>query len=325
MVYYFVPYNDAQTILSVVGCILSLIALALTFIVYSLLPSLRTLPGKSIMSLTVALFAAQFILTFGAGQTNNSIICTLIAVAMHFFWLASFFWMSVLAYDISKTFNNTHNRSKEINRKSFTNYSTTAWGTPFVIVTICFVFSLNVKSLDFDYGSPFVCWISNNVASLIIFGGPVLSSVCLNIILFGLTVHGVRGTMKTSSTLRSSRSTSHSTCSEIKIYVKITSLMGFSWFFGFVATFTGAEILWYFFIVLCSLQVKENFRKMNRTDGIGSEKGFPRPTLLVEATTEREKLRMYLAGPGPECFWRKGKMIKEVELHRTHVKSAVRN
>ncbi|XP_071956956.1 uncharacterized protein [Antedon mediterranea] len=244
---------DVQTIISVVGCILSLFALALTFIVYSLLPSLRTLPGKSIMSLTVALFAAQFILTFGAGQTNNSIFCTLIAVTMHFFWLASFFWMSVLAYDVSKTFNNTHNRNASDDRKSFTKYSVKAWGIPFAIVVICFILSLNVKSLDFEYGSTSSCWISNYVVSLIIFGGPVLSAVCLNMFFFARMVHGVRGTMKTSATLRKRVSTAQS-YSELKIYLKITSLMGFSWIFGFIATFTGAEILWYFFIVLCSLQ-----------------------------------------------------------------------
>ncbi|XP_033118558.1 uncharacterized protein LOC117118153 [Anneissia japonica] len=252
---YFVLYNVSQTLLSVIGCILSLVALVLTFLVYCLLSPLRTLPGKSVMSLTVALFCAQFLLTFGAGRTKITAACKVIAITMHFFWLASFVWMTVLAYDISKTFKSKAcDRSKGDKRKTFMKYSTVAWGSSFVIVAICVTLSMTVESLDFGYGTASVCWISDPVISLVIFGGPVAFTLFLNAIYFGLTVHGVRETMKSSKILQRNTSKLKSTRSELKIYFKISSIMGFSWIFGFIANFTGIGFLWYIFIVLCTLQ-----------------------------------------------------------------------
>ncbi|XP_033118566.1 adhesion G protein-coupled receptor E4-like [Anneissia japonica] len=217
---YFVKYDAVQTILSYVGCILSLVSLALTLLVYCLLPSLRTLPGKAVMSVTISLFCAQFLLNFGAGQTNITELCKVIAIAMHFFWLASFFWMSVLAYDVSKTFNKkTYDRSKGKRWKTFVKYSIVAWGLPFVIVAVCVTLSMRVTSLHFEYGSTSICWISDAIISLIIFGGPVILILLVNIVFFGLTVHGVRDTMKTASIIQGSKSSS-SKMSELKIYFK---------------------------------------------------------------------------------------------------------
>ena len=48
-----------QGILTLIGQTLSMTCLGLTLIVYSLLPSLRTLPGKGIVNLCSALFLAQ--------------------------------------------------------------------------------------------------------------------------------------------------------------------------------------------------------------------------------------------------------------------------
>ncbi|XP_033118603.1 latrophilin receptor-like protein A [Anneissia japonica] len=252
---YFLQYNTTQTILSVIGCILSLIALVLTFLVYCLLSSLRTLPGMAVMSFNVTLFWAQFLLTFGAGQTKITAVCKVIAITMHFFWLASFFWMSVLAYDISQTFKTkTYDQSKGDKWKTFVKYSIIAWGSPFVIVAICVMLSMTVESLGFEYGSTSVCWISDPVISLVIFGGPVAFALFLNSIFFGMTVHGVRETIKASEILHRNAPNTSSITTEMKIYFKITSLMGFSWIFGFIAGFTGIEFLWYVFIVLCTLQ-----------------------------------------------------------------------
>ncbi|XP_030831929.1 adhesion G-protein coupled receptor G2-like [Strongylocentrotus purpuratus] len=42
--------------------------------------------------------------------------------------------------------------------------------------------------------------------------------------------------------------------SDLWIYVKMSTLLGFTWIFGFVAAFADVTALWYIFIILNSLQ-----------------------------------------------------------------------
>ena len=93
----------ARQILTYIGCAISMISLILLLGIYITVSELRTLPGKNLMSLSCAMLSyhTAFLLT---GQTNYTYLCTTVSVLLHYCLLVSFCWMSVMAFDVAKTF-----------------------------------------------------------------------------------------------------------------------------------------------------------------------------------------------------------------------------
>ena len=92
-----------KQILTYVGCAISIISLILLLGVYIFFKELRTLPGKNLMSLSTAmLFYHTFFLM--SGQTSRPRLCMAVSILLHYFLLATFCWMSVMAFDVTKTF-----------------------------------------------------------------------------------------------------------------------------------------------------------------------------------------------------------------------------
>jgi len=95
-----------KQIITYIGCSISMLSLILLLGIYIAFAGLRTLPGKNLMSLSCAmlLYHTAFFLT---GQTNHTKLCTTASVLLHYFLLSSFCWMSVIAFDVAKTFGRT--------------------------------------------------------------------------------------------------------------------------------------------------------------------------------------------------------------------------
>ncbi|XP_072048307.1 adhesion G-protein coupled receptor D1-like [Amphiura filiformis] len=208
------------------------------------------------MNLIGALFFGQVLLLFGGNKTNNENACTTIAAMAHYAWLATFAWMNALAFDLDRTFGNADNLQKvSVGKKSMFLYMIYAWGSPFLIIIPCLVLHFcQCTQFNFKYGSASACWISDGTANLLTFGVPAAIFLLVNAILFGHTVVGIRSTKRATARLHQDTSTLKRTTQELLIYIKIASLMGFTWIFGYVAAFTGIEALWYIFIILNSLQ-----------------------------------------------------------------------
>ncbi|XP_072034131.1 uncharacterized protein [Amphiura filiformis] len=252
----FFEYSNAQTVVSIIGSVLSLIAVILTFLTYAVFASLRNRASRLIMNLIIALFLGQFLLLFGGNKTENENACMIIAVLAHYTWLAAFAWMNALAFDLDRTFGNPDNLQKmSEGKKSMFLYMIYAWGSPFLIVIPCLALHFCQCTLvKFNYGSASACWISDGTANLLTFGVPAAIFLLFNAILFGHTVAGIRSAKRATARIRQDTSKLKRTTNELLIYIKIASLMGFTWIFGYVAAFTGVEALWYIYIILNSLQ-----------------------------------------------------------------------
>ena len=90
-------------ILTYAGCSVSVLSLLVLLVVYSAFKELRTLPGKNLINLSFAMIFYHMFL-FVAGLRNNQVLCTGIAILLHYFLLCSFAWMGVMAFDVAKTF-----------------------------------------------------------------------------------------------------------------------------------------------------------------------------------------------------------------------------
>ena len=93
----------ARQIITYICCAISMTSLILLLVIYITFGELRTLPGKNLMCLSCAmvLYHTAFLMT---GQSNRPYLCTTVSVLLHYFLLSSFCWMSVMAFDVAKTF-----------------------------------------------------------------------------------------------------------------------------------------------------------------------------------------------------------------------------
>ena len=236
-----------QGILTLVGNIVSMACLVFTMTTYCMFEQLRTRPGKCVMNLCGALFFAQ--LSFQVSDTFLSYreACTAVAVFQHYTWLVAFLWMNVLAVDISCAFSDLMPSYSVRDITRFRVFSVYAWGLPAVFVAVCLVLDFGTK-LPFSYGSETMCWIAGPRAIAYYFATPVAVVITANTVLFVRTVVALRRAMSTASIARQSAQQQRSA---FVIYLRLTSLMGFTWLFGFLANIDVLSFLSYPFI-LCN-------------------------------------------------------------------------
>lgn len=288
----FFGYSSAQRIVSDVCLSISVVCLAVHIVIFSTLPSMRNLPGKNLLSLSCSLFFAHllFLLGINARETIGYGPCAAVGALIHWFYLAAFFWMNVMGFEIWKTFANTtamishHNSFMSGRRKStFLLYSVYAWVTPSLIVALGVVFDFTHLAGTYAprYGSHF-CWIGNKSGLTVFFVLPMAVLLLANCIFFTVTTWTIlqhRKSLKPSQlqTQESDKSSTldpspkrgkntriqliqNSAKKAIKLqirfmlYVKLALIMGLGWTFGFIAGLADRPELWYAFILLNALQ-----------------------------------------------------------------------
>ncbi|XP_052826744.1 G-protein coupled receptor Mth2 isoform X1 [Octopus bimaculoides] len=242
-------YSEAETYITLVGLIFSIPALAITIIIYLCIPDLHTLPGKLLISLLSALFVAELLFLISSQVTTSTILCTSLAIVIHYSFLASFFWMNVLSFDAWYTFSGlTQLRIKRNGTKRLVFYSLYAWICPLVIVTISLIFEYTPGNhgLSPEYGNG-ICWITNGKSLLWLFAFPVMLILCLNTTAFILTTRGLYVASKLSAKYLSEHNKL-----EFIVCIKLFFIMGLTWTFAFLYTFTKIEEFSLIFCILNS-------------------------------------------------------------------------
>ena len=95
---------EDEIYITFIGSILSIISLLFLVAVYMSFKELRNLPGKCLVSLSSALVCYQIIFRLSAVSKDVEGLCKAVAICLHFFFLAAFSWMSVIAFDTANTF-----------------------------------------------------------------------------------------------------------------------------------------------------------------------------------------------------------------------------
>ena len=236
--------------LTIVGLSLSVLCLLMVLITHCILSELRNpLPGKNLMNLCVSLFLAHFLWLLGSGDTDKKTFCAVTAIALHYFFLVSFTCTTIIAYDTWRTFSSKMSKVRGASfggesQARFLVYTGLAWGGPIVWVATCAGLDY-MQIVVIGYGGSHVCWITNSDAILIAFATPVACALLFNIITFSQTVWAISQAKQQSTKLTTSR---HNNSGVIKIYARLVTLMGFSWFFSFSAELIHSSLMYPFVI-----------------------------------------------------------------------------
>ena len=240
--------NLAKSVLSLICITISLLSLVCTFSVYCMFPTLRTIGGKSLMNLVVALFFGQLVFELSALPVGYKIPCLIVAVTQHYFFLVSFTWMSILGYDLCSTFTSpAASSSAGRSGRLFILYVVIAWGLPLLVVVPC-LFLHFCGNGDYGYGEHYFCWLINTRSILFFFGIPLMVSILVNICFFTRTAVAIFSAAKESNRVRKNDSL------ELKVVMKMASLMGFTWIFSILSGLISIDVFDYLFIAFNGLQ-----------------------------------------------------------------------
>ena len=249
--------NLIESSITLVGYGISLVCMAVAFIVYFLFPCLRSLPGKVMVTLITNLFCAQCLFLILPFLRQNPTACKLLSICTHYFYLATFAWMNVSAFDIWKAFSDmmpTESPSRTLKRYRL--YCLHGWGAPLVVVIAAVLMDSELilvpKNLQPGYGAG-RCWITNVQATMVFFAVPLGAVLLSNAVFFCVTMGNLCRISESLGSVSSMFGLSKKTY--LMVCVKMTVTMGLTWVFGFLANAApDSPVLWYIFILFGSLQ-----------------------------------------------------------------------
>ncbi|XP_024936116.1 G-protein coupled receptor Mth2 isoform X2 [Cephus cinctus] len=234
--------------------IISALFLIVTILVYIILPELRDLQGKAILSAIVSLTAAYIILTVQQilpdliGSTTDH-ICLTLAFLLYYTLLCTFFWLNMVAFDVWKSVWFQHFPIK--NNTLYIIFCLIGWGGP-----ICFLIAtLITQYAEGTHIKPRIgessCWFAGYQEKWVYFYGPVAFLLTWNLIYFSMTFWRL-------SHVQSAYSGSRLRVLRFKclLYTKLFIVMGVTWIFEVMSFASGAETYYYWIVtdILNSLQ-----------------------------------------------------------------------
>ncbi|KAI7790755.1 cadherin EGF LAG seven-pass G-type receptor 2 precursor [Triplophysa rosa] len=153
------------------------VMLGFLFLTILILTCVRTLNSNKISIITngsSALFISNLIFILGINQADNTFVCTLIAILLHFFWLCVFSWMFLEGLHVYRMINEL----RDINYGPMRFYYLIGWGVP------AFITGLAVGLDPEGYGNPDFCWLSLYDTLIWSLAGPVALVVSMNVFLY---------------------------------------------------------------------------------------------------------------------------------------------
>ncbi|XP_022244544.1 uncharacterized protein LOC111086352 [Limulus polyphemus] len=254
---YRLNFDQTEAYVSFVLTCISILALAVVLFTYIVFTKHRNLPGCNLMNLTLSLFTMQLSFLIGQRTEVTGASCIVAGILLHYEILASFFWMNVMAFDLYQTFGHEKVlpliRSK---RKYLPRYMAYSYGLPLVIVSIAFAAdSWNYDIIAPRYGEENTCWIANRYAALLFFASPLALVMISNLCFYILTISSV---LVVQRKIKFSRQHAQGK-SDVILYARMATVMGFTWIFGFAAALIPNEgfprkILVYLFLGFNCLQ-----------------------------------------------------------------------
>ncbi|KAJ7999095.1 hypothetical protein DPEC_G00211860 [Dallia pectoralis] len=121
-----------------------------------------------------ALFFSQLLFILGINQADNTFVCTIIAILLHFFYLCTFSWLFLEGLHVYRMLSEI----RDINYGPMRFYYMIGWGVP------AFITGLAVGLDPEGYGNPDFCWLSMYDTLIWSLVGPISLVVLMNIFLY---------------------------------------------------------------------------------------------------------------------------------------------
>ncbi|EGT38168.1 CBN-LAT-2 protein [Caenorhabditis brenneri] len=230
---------SALDVVSTIGCAISIVCLALSVCVFTFFRNLQNVRNSIHRNLCLCLLIAELVFVIGMDRTGNRTGCGVVAILLHYFFLASFCWMLLEGYQLYMMLIQVF----EPNRTRIFLYYLFCYGCPAVVVAI----SAGVKWED--YGTDTYCWIDTSTPTIWAFVAPIIVVIAANIIFLLIALKVVL------SVQSRDRTKWGRIIGWLKGSATLLCLLGITWLFGFLTAVkggTGTAFAWIFTLLNCT-------------------------------------------------------------------------
>jgi hypothetical protein len=263
------PHHPALSILTYIGCGISILCLLLTllFLVCQRKELYEKVNYFVLFNLCIALLCGLIVFCAGIETaTWNVIPCTVVSALLHYFFLAVFSWMLCEGITIYNLFVRVLGAHK---RKWIYIFSAIGWGLPVPIVAVAagvkhnqYYIRGSLDRTDPRYLSIRACWLSVEDGVIAAFVGPVLIIVLVNSVLLAVVLYKLwktkLGTTVSGMTTYDEKSSRKLSLKLLKAAVILLPLLGMTWVVGLLSAIPlpppGQVVTAALFLVLNTLQ-----------------------------------------------------------------------
>ncbi|XP_022097353.1 adhesion G protein-coupled receptor L3-like [Acanthaster planci] len=235
------PHSVLLSIISYIGCSLSLLCLLIAIIMFILLRELNSTRMGIVKNLCVALFFAQLLFVAGIETAKvNEIACKAVAAMLHYFFLCVMAWLLCNGIYLYQKVKKATRPGSVVDLIYF---CILGWGAPAVVVAITAGINHEV------YGTKDLCWLSVEGAGIWAFVGPAMLIIVFNAFVTFLTMKAF-----VSVKVFKDKSDKDKFKSGLRAVVVLLPILGLSWIFGLLAFGESTIFFQYLFAIFNSLQ-----------------------------------------------------------------------
>ncbi|XP_075403210.1 adhesion G protein-coupled receptor E4-like [Tenrec ecaudatus] len=243
----------ADLVLGVITCVglsLSLLCLLLAALTFLLCRPIQNTSTSIHLQLSLCLFLAHLLFLVGMDKTESRVLCSMIAGAMHYLYLASFTWMFLEGLHLFLTVRNlkvaNYTSAGRFNKRFMYSFG---YGIPAVIVAV------SAGARHTNYGTSNHCWLNPKNDFIWSFKGPVAVIILVNSVFYSIILWVLRSRLsslnKEVSTIQNTRLMTFKAIAQLFI-------LGCSWGFGFLMLEavgkTAGLVMTYMFTIINVLQ-----------------------------------------------------------------------
>ena len=226
-------------ILSFACSCVSIVCLLITVVTYLLFEPLRTTPGKINLCLCVSLLIAQILQQFTMDLIKYRLVCITCGAFIHFTWSVTMCWMNVSSFNLFRCFSPVNLGRRDF-QPSLALYGVYVISMSALLVVANMGYSFLLYG-NIGYGKR-LCYISSISGLLITFVTPVGVIVLANLCFLLITMWRISQTPRPDGSKSADRS-------NVVIYIKMSTLTGSCWIFGFLRILTELDVFEILFIL----------------------------------------------------------------------------
>ncbi|KAL0810102.1 hypothetical protein ABMA28_010908 [Loxostege sticticalis] len=236
-------HEMALRLLTFIGCGISAVALCAAIIVFHCFRNMKSDRVLIHKNLCACLLIAEVVFMWGIDQTENRVLCGVIAGTLHYFFLAAFAWMFLEGFHLYAMLVEVF----EPERPRARWYCACAYLAPALVVMA------SAAAFPGGYGTARHCWLSTDRMFVMSFVGPVAlvlvaNWICLSMVIYMMCHH---------STV-SIKAKENSKLYKIRVWLNsslvLAFLLGLTWTFGLLYLNEQTVGVAYAFTILNSLQ-----------------------------------------------------------------------
>lgn len=213
----------------------SLFCLMFTLMTYVLFSELRTMSGKNNILLSSCLFVTHSISLYLSlfPPPVNSVLCRLLSIILHYFWLAIFCSMNICSWYVFRSFSSVTKRFDSNSKGFWKNLIYVTTCPAVVVVCVVSIHAIISDNAHFGYGET-TRFLDNSNSLLFGFLVPAALVFLLNIVFLSLAVYKVHKFLTLQSNGEGRR--------ELKVCANLCAVTGIAWMSVFVDSFLGCSI-----------------------------------------------------------------------------------